>query len=61
MKRCVAPTGSGDPDRLIVGDLNSYDHEDPIRTLREAGYTDQIAATPTDSERSMLGSFQLYR
>ncbi|WP_052307858.1 ExeM/NucH family extracellular endonuclease [Nakamurella multipartita] len=39
------PTGSGDPDRLIVGDLNSYDHEDPIRTLREAGYTDQIAAT----------------
>lgn len=36
------PTGSGDPDRLIVGDLNSYDHEDPIRTLTGAGYTDQI-------------------
>ena len=36
------PTGSGDPDRMIVGDLNSYDHEDPIRTLTEAGYTDQI-------------------
>lgn len=36
------PTGSGDPDRLIVGDLNSYDHEDPIRALAAAGYTDQI-------------------
>ncbi|WP_395726974.1 ExeM/NucH family extracellular endonuclease [Nakamurella sp.] len=36
------PTGSGDPDRLIIGDLNSYDHEDPIRALAAAGYTDQI-------------------
>ena len=36
------PTGSGDPDRMIVGDLNSYDHEDPIRTLTGAGFTDQI-------------------
>ncbi len=34
------PTGSGDPDVLIVGDLNSYDHEDPIRTLQAGGYTD---------------------
>jgi endonuclease/exonuclease/phosphatase family metal-dependent hydrolase len=36
------PTGSGDPDRLIIGDLNSYDHEDPITTLTAAGYADQI-------------------
>ena len=34
------PTGSGDPDVLIVGDLNSYDKEDPIRTLQAGGYTD---------------------
>ncbi len=34
------PTGSGDPDFLIVGDLNSYDEEDPIDTLKAAGYTD---------------------
>ncbi len=34
------PTGSGDTDFLIVGDLNSYDEEDPIRTLGAAGYTD---------------------
>lgn len=34
------PTSSGDPDFLIIGDLNSYDEEDPIRTLEAAGYTD---------------------
>lgn len=32
------PTASADPDLLIVGDLNSYSQEDPIRLLREAGY-----------------------
>jgi len=36
------PTGSGTTDSLIVGDLNSYAEEDPIRVLREAGYVDQI-------------------
>lgn len=34
------PTGSGDSDFLVIGDLNSYDEEDPIRTLEAAGYTD---------------------
>lgn len=38
------PTGSGDPDNLIIGDLNSYDHEDPIRALEDAGYTDMVKA-----------------
>ncbi|HSK06983.1 MAG TPA: hypothetical protein VK990_05635, partial [Acidimicrobiia bacterium] len=27
------PTGSGDPDHLIIGDLNAYDKEDPIDAL----------------------------
>ena len=27
------PTGSGDPDLLVIGDLNSYDKEDPIDAL----------------------------
>ena len=36
------PTGSGDPDLLIIGDLNSYRMEDPITTLEAAGYTDLI-------------------
>ncbi len=29
------PTASGDPDFLILGDLNSYDKEDPIDAVRE--------------------------
>ena len=37
------PTQSGDPDFLIIGDLNSYAQEDPITTLRSAGFTDLVA------------------
>ena len=36
------PTGSNDPDFLIIGDLNSYAMEDPITTIKSAGYTDLI-------------------
>ncbi|MEM7532937.1 MAG: ExeM/NucH family extracellular endonuclease [Chloroflexota bacterium] len=36
------PTGSGDADFLILGDLNAYAMEDPITALKEAGYTDLI-------------------
>jgi len=32
------PTGIGDPDILIVGDLNAYRMEDPIATMIAAGY-----------------------
>lgn len=31
------PTGSGDPDYLIVGDLNAYLMEEPLQALRDAG------------------------
>lgn len=34
------PTGSGDPDYLLLGDYNAYAEEDPIRTLEGRGYTD---------------------
>jgi len=37
------PTGSGDPDILIIGDLNAYAMENPIATIKAAGYTDLIA------------------
>ena len=33
------PTGSGDPDFVIMGDLNSYAMEDPMAALAAAGYT----------------------
>ena len=36
------PTDSGDPDFLIIGDLNSYDHEDPIGVIESAGYDDLV-------------------
>ncbi|HUM68627.1 MAG TPA: ExeM/NucH family extracellular endonuclease, partial [Chloroflexota bacterium] len=38
------PTGSGDADVLIIGDLNSYAQEDPIVALQNAGYTDLVAS-----------------
>ena len=37
------PTGSGDEDVLILGDLNSYAQENPIQVLEAAGYTDLAA------------------
>ncbi len=38
------PTGSGDPDALVIGDLNSYAKEDPVDAFRDAGFVDQVAA-----------------
>jgi predicted extracellular nuclease len=32
------PTGSGDPDFLIIGDLNAYAKEDPVAIIEGAGY-----------------------
>lgn len=34
------PTDTGSENTLIIGDLNSYDKEDPIAALQAAGYTD---------------------
>jgi uncharacterized protein len=31
---------TGDQDVILMGDFNAYTQEDPIETLREAGYTD---------------------
>jgi len=36
------PTGVGDPDILLIGDLNSYDKEDPIDVIVAGGYTDMV-------------------
>jgi predicted extracellular nuclease len=36
------PTGSGDEDAIIIGDLNSYDKEEPIDVLVAGGYTDLV-------------------
>ncbi|MGH1489940.1 MAG: ExeM/NucH family extracellular endonuclease [Acidimicrobiales bacterium] len=36
------PTGSGDVDSLIIGDLNAYAMEDPVTALEAAGYADML-------------------
>ncbi len=37
------PTGTGVEEVLIIGDLNSYDKEDPIDALRADGFVDLLA------------------
>jgi predicted extracellular nuclease len=37
------PTGSGDPDFLIIGDLNAYALEDPVAAIQSAGYENLLA------------------
>jgi predicted extracellular nuclease len=36
------PTGINDPDLLIVGDMNSYAKEDPIKAFEAAGFTNMV-------------------
>lgn len=36
------PTGSGDTDRLIMGDLNAYAKEDPVTAIKASGYSNLI-------------------
>jgi uncharacterized protein len=52
------PTGSGDPDFLIIGDLNSYAREDPIAAIK-AGPDDSpgTADDYTNLVASYLGTY----
>ncbi|MDJ0917947.1 MAG: ExeM/NucH family extracellular endonuclease [Woeseiaceae bacterium] len=43
------PTGSGDGDVLIVGDINAYTMEDPLTALADAGYVN-LTATLQEAE-----------
>lgn len=36
------PTGTGDPDVLVLGDLNAYSMEDPLSVLASASYTNLV-------------------
>jgi len=36
------PTGVNSPDTFVIGDMNSYAEEDPIRIFEEAGYLDLV-------------------
>ncbi|MEN8239952.1 MAG: ExeM/NucH family extracellular endonuclease, partial [Actinomycetota bacterium] len=52
------PTGSGEADVLIIGDLNSYDKEDPIDAILAGGYTDLVADFGGEFEYSFVFSGQ---
>jgi len=49
------PTGSGDPDYLIIGDLNSYAKEDPIKAIEKGA--DDNAAKTNDNYTNMVKNF----
>lgn len=51
------PTGSGDSDVLIFGDLNAYAMEDPIAYLEAAGYANMIDAFLADDEFALSFGF----
>lgn len=53
------PTGSGDPDVLVIGDLNSYRNERPITTLEAAGYTDLLERFVGDAAYTYVFDGQL--
>ncbi len=48
------PTGQDDADVLIIGDLNSYAREDPIRALEAARYVNLIARFGGDKAYSYV-------
>jgi len=39
------PTGSGDPDILIIGDMNAYLYEEPLDVLADTGYVNLLKNT----------------
>ncbi len=61
LARHLADDGAGLDDVLVMGDLNAYSQEDPVRALLQAGLTDLLARpgqeTPTHSYvfRGMAG------
>ncbi|MCK0111394.1 ExeM/NucH family extracellular endonuclease [Ornithinimicrobium sp. F0845] len=53
------PTGTGAENTLIIGDLNSYDKEDPINVFLEAGYSDLLLDHQGELEYSYVFDGQL--
>ena len=53
------PTGTGDADVLVLGDLNAYRNEAPIRALEDAGYVDLLESYVGDEAYTYLFDGQL--
>jgi len=54
------PTGHG-ARTLVVGDFNAYAQEDPVRTMREAGWQDAFVVAGNDAPYSYVYDGQLGR
>ena len=50
----IDPTGQNSALKLVVGDLNAYAMEDPVRTLRDAGWKDAFAVAKVKQPYSYL-------
>lgn len=48
------PTGTGTRDAVLLGDFNAYAMEDPIRTLRSAGWQDAFAVARVERPYSYV-------
>lgn len=48
------PTNSGDPDVIIIGDLNSYAKETPIAAIESAGYVNLLTLFNGDTAYSYI-------
>lgn len=55
----TGPTGAEPGRELIIGDLNSYDKEDPIQVLTGAGYTDLLLSEQGENAYSYVFDGQL--
>ena len=55
----TGPTGAEPGRELIIGDLNSYDKEDPIQVLTAAGYTDLLLSEQGEDAYSYVFDGQL--
>jgi predicted extracellular nuclease len=53
------PTGSRDPDFLIIGDLNAYEQEDPVSQLKSDGYASLQEAFATGQAYSYVFDAQI--
>lgn len=53
------PTGTGESDVVVIGDLNAYDKEDPIAALSHAGFVDLIADRQGEETHSYVFNSQL--
>jgi predicted extracellular nuclease len=51
------PTGSGDPDMMILGDLNAYAMEDPVQTLEDNGFTNLVKAKALNGDYAYSYTF----